>query len=165
MEIDKLIVKHRTEQNLSQRELARKVGIRQATLCAVESGGDVKFATAQSILRALGLDFDAVPVRKAEGVPIAERADALQLVREHVLKRRRELKGLIGELSRQQIRHVREINLKTNTGYLAELWNDFLQLDLTAMQQALDVDRFKGMAWQSLLQANPFIVASVGSWA
>jgi hypothetical protein len=94
-----------------------------------------------------------------------ERQREIERMQLHVRKRRNELHALLGDVSECQIFHVREINLKTNTGYLAELWDDFLQLDRLTMQKALDDERFKGMAWQSLLQANPFIVAGVGSWA
>jgi transcriptional regulator with XRE-family HTH domain len=168
MDIAKIIIEQRGEQNLSQRALAQKAGIRQATLSSIESGGDVKLATARNVLLALGLVLDVVPVpvspREAKNSSATERASEIKRVREHVKKRRSELQSLLGELSTSQIRHVRQINQKTNTGYLAELWNDFLQLDHTAMQKALGADRFKGMAWQSLLQANPFIVARLGSW-
>jgi transcriptional regulator with XRE-family HTH domain len=168
MDIAKIIVEQRGEQNLSQRALALKAGIRQATLSSIESGGEVKLATARSILLALGMDLDVVPVavspRKAKKNPVAERQSELKRMRQHASKRRGQLQSLLGDVSARQIRHVREINKKTNTGYLAELWDDFLQLDRLAMQKALDDERFKGMAWQSLLQANPFIVAGVGSW-
>lgn len=168
MDIAKIIVERRETQKLSQRALAQKAGIRQATLSSVERGGDVRWTTALSILFALGLDFDVVPVRtssrEAAKRQSMERQQEIRRVQAHVQKRRRELQVLLGKVSAQQIGDVRAMNRKTNTGYLAELWEEFLRLDHLAMHRMLDAEQFKGMAWQSLLQANPFIVAGVGSW-
>ena len=164
MDIGAIIVKQREEQKLSQRALAQKAGIRQATLTSIERGGEVKLTTADSILSALGLGLEVTPL--GGGADASEQRQAeIKRVQAIVKQRRSKLQALLGELSLRQIRHVREINRKTNTGYLAELWNEFLQLDQSTMQKALAAERFKGMAWQSLLQANPFIVAGVGSWA
>ena len=165
MDIAQIILTQRMAQNLSQRALAQKAGIRQATLSAVECGGEIKLLTAQNILFALGLDFDIVQRRQEKPGALAQRAAEIKRLRRHVLKRRGELQLLLSALSAQQFEHVREINQQTNTGYLATLWDDFLRLNRSEMHAALDADRFNGMAWQSLLQANPFIVAGVGSWA
>ena len=165
MDIADIIITQRSRQNLSQRALAQKAGIRQATLSSIEAGGDVKLATARSILHALGLELEAVPLSKVKNSSAAQRAVAIRRVLQHVRNRRGQLRSLLQSLSVRQLSYVSEINTKTNTGYLAELWDEFLRLDRAAMQSALDADRFKGMAWQSLLQANPFIVAKVGSWA
>ncbi|MBP6278585.1 MAG: helix-turn-helix transcriptional regulator [Rhodocyclaceae bacterium] len=164
MDIGAIIVKQREEQKLSQRALAQKAGIRQATLTSIERGGEVKLTTADSILSALGLSLEVTPLG-GDADASEQRQAEIKRVQAIVKQRRSKLQALLGELSLRQIRHVREINRKTNTGYLAELWNEFLQLDQSTMQKALDAERFKGMAWQSLLQANPFIVAGVGSWA
>jgi transcriptional regulator with XRE-family HTH domain len=164
MDIGKIIADERGKLNLSQRALAQKSGIRQATLSSIEQGGDVKLATARNILIALGLDFGVVSV-VAEKKSMAEQRDAeIKRVSAHFLKRRSALKSLLDGLSATQIRHVRQVNQATNTGYLAELWDAFLMLDKPSMRRALDDQRFRGMAWQSLLQANPFIVAKVGDW-
>jgi transcriptional regulator with XRE-family HTH domain len=165
MDIGAIIVKQREELKLSQRALAQMAGIRQATLTSIERGGEVKLATAASILAALGLGLEVMPLGGGTASASAQRQAEIRRVREMVKQRQTKLQSLIGDLSLRQIRHVRAVNLKTNTGYLAELWDEFLQLDQSAMQKALDAKRFKGMAWQSLLQANPFIVAGVGSWA
>lgn len=164
MDIGAIIVKQREKKKLSQRALAQKAGIRQATLTSIERGGEVKLTTADSILSALGLGLEVTPLG-GDADASAQRQAEIKRVQAIVKQRRSKLQALLGELSLRQIRHVREINRKTNTGYLAELWNEFLQLDQPTMQKALDAERFKGMAWQSLLQANPFIVAGVGSWA
>ena len=165
MDIGAIIVKQREDLKLSQRALAQKAGIRQATLTSIERGGEVKLATADSILSALGLGLEVMPLGTGAASASVQRQAEIKRVQEMVKQRRSKLQSLLGDLSARQIRHVREINLKTNTGYLAELWAEFLQLDQSAMQTALDAERYKGMAWQSLLQANPFIVAGLGSWA
>ena len=165
MEIGAVIVKQREELKLSQRALALKAGIRQATLTSIERGGEVKLATANSILSVMGLSLVVMPGVTDAPSAIMQRQAEIKRVQREVKQRRSKLQFLLGDLSVRQIRQVREINLKTNTGYLAELWDEFLQLDQSAMQTALDAERFRGMAWQSLLQANPFIVAGIGSWA
>ena len=164
MDIGKTIVEWRVARNLSQRALAEKVAIRQATLSAIENGGAGKLATARRILLALDMDLEVVSLHGIENAPALERKREIARVREQVDRRRKQLQSLPDNVSASQIRLVRNINKKTNTGYLAELWDDFLQLEQAAMQKALDAERFKGMAWQSLLQANPFIVAGSGSW-
>ena len=164
MDIGAIIVGRRGELNLSQRALAQKAGIRQATLSSIESGGDVKMATAQNILLALGLDFNVVQARADNKSLVAARRAEIKRVREHFRQRRHYLQSLLDILSAREIRHVQAINKQTNYGYLAELWDEFLRLDKGAMKQALDDERFNGMPWQSLLQANPFIVARVGTW-
>ena len=165
MDIGAIIVKHREQQMLSQRALAQKARIRQATLTSIERGGEVKLATARNILSVLGLAIDVIPLGGGVTSSNAQRQAEIKRVQDMVKQRRSKLQSLLGDLSLRQIRHVREVNLKTNTGYLAELWGEFLQLDQAAMRKALDAERYRGMAWQSLLQANPFIVAGVGSWA
>ena len=165
MDIGAIIVKQREGLKLSQRALAQRAGIRQATLTSIERGGEVKLATADSILSALGLSLVVTPRDTGAPSAIVQRQAEIKRVQEEVKQRRHKLQSLLSDLSVRQIRHVRQINLKTNTGYLAELWGDFLQLDQAAMLKALNAERFKGMAWQSLLQANPFIVAGMGSWA
>ena len=165
MDLGKFIVVQREQQSLSQRALAKKAGIRQATLSSIESGGEVKLATARSVLRVLGLDLGVVPLRTVSKRTATTREIEIQRLRNHVFKRRQKLRSMIGTMTGREMHRVIAINQETNTGYLAQLWDEFLQLDRSAMQTALDAERFKGMAWQSLLQANPFIVARVGSWA
>ena len=165
MDIGKIIAEQRGRLNLSQRALARKAGVSQATLSSIERGGEVKPTTARSILSALDMDIEVVPIRDAKNSLIAERQREIKRVQEHFKKRRSELQSLLSDLPQRQIHHVREINQKTNMGYLAELWNDFLELDRASMQSKLEDERYKGMAWQSLLQANPFIVAGIGTWS
>ena len=164
MDIGAIVVRQREQRKLSQRALAQKAGIRQATLTSIERGGEVKLATADRILAALGLSLEVIPLGGGAASPSARRQAEIRRVQEMVKQRQTKLQALLGGLSSRQIRQVREVNLQTNTGYLAELWDEFLQLDQSAMQQALAARRFNGMAWQSLLQANPFIVAGVGSW-
>lgn len=168
MDFGALIVKHRDEQGLSQRALAQKVGIRQATLTSIERGGEVKLSTAHRILSALGQEFEVVAGSDATSdtrSAMQLRRREIQRMQQIVKQRQAKLSAVVDGLSAAEIRRVREINLQTNTGYLAELWDEFLRLNQAEMQQALTRPRFKGMAWQSLLQANPFIVAGVGSWA
>lgn len=164
MDIGKIIADARGKQKLSQRSLAQKAGIRQATLSSIEKGGDVKLATARNILIALGLDFGVVSAGAENKSMAARRNIEIKRVRAHFRQRRSELQSLLDGLSETQIRHVLQVNRKTNAGYLAELWDAFLRLDKSSMAHALDDERFNGMAWQSLLQANPFIVAKVGQW-
>ena len=73
------------------------------------------------------------------------------------------MQSLLDTLSAREIRHVQKVNKQTNYGYLAGLWDEFLRLEVKAMKHALDGEQFHGMAWQSLLQANPFIMAKVGN--
>ncbi len=165
MDLGQIISGEREKLGLSQRALADKAGIRQATLSSIENGGDVKIGTARRILLALGMDLAVLPVNNVRGKsPAAERKIEIERVRGHFKMRRQKLRGLLDSLSVTQIRLVREINQKANAGYLAELWEDFLRLDKSSMKRALDSERFHDMAWQSLFQANPFIVAGVGSW-
>ena len=165
MDLAKIIATEREKLKLSQRALARKAGIRQATLSSIENGGDVRIGTARNILLALGMELDASPVKAGRKKSLAaERQIEIARVRVHFEKRRENLRSLLESLSAGQICQVRKINQKTNTGYLAELWDDFLQLDKPSMQMALTAGRFHDTAWQSLLQANPFIVARVGTW-
>ena len=95
---------------------------------------------------------------------IAERQAEIKRVLDYFRQRRLQLQSLLETLSARELRHVRTINKQTKGGYLAELWDEFHHLDVKAMKQALDGEQFNGMAWQSLLQANPFIVARVGNW-
>lgn len=165
MELGEIILVEREKRNLSQRALAQKAGIRQATLSSIENGGDVRIGTARNILLALGMELDALPIKAERGKSLAAARQAeIARVRAHFEKRRETLRTLLESLPAAQIRQVRETNQKTNTGYLAELWDDFLRLDKSSMQKALASERFHDMAWQSLLQANPFIVARVGIW-
>ena len=165
MDLGQIISGEREKLKLSQRALADKVGIRQATLSSIENGCDVKIGTARRILLALGMDLDVLPVNNARDKSLAaERKTEIERVRRYFKMRRQKLRALLDSLSAAQLHLVREINQKTNTDYLAELWDDFLRLDTSSQQKALDSERFHDMAWQSLLQANPFIVAGVGSW-
>lgn len=165
MDLGQIICGEREKLKLSQRALADKVGIRQATLSSIENGGDVKIATARRVLLALGMDLDVLPIHRVTDKSLAaERKIEIERVRAHFKMRRGKLRALLDSLSVAQIRLVGEINKKTNTGDLAQLWDDFLHLDRSSMQTALNSERFRDMPWQSLLQANPFIVAEVGSW-
>ena len=121
MDIGKIIADERGKLNLSQRALAQKAGVRQATLSSIESGGDVKLATLRNILLALGRDINIAPARAGGKSVATARAKEIKRVNEHFRLRREQLQALLDTQSARQIHRVRAINQQTNTGYLAEL--------------------------------------------
>ena len=61
--IAKLIVKYRLQENLSQNQLANKIGVTQQQISKIENGEFSSIITIEKVLLALGYYLDIKPVR------------------------------------------------------------------------------------------------------
>jgi len=92
---------------------------------------------------------------------ISGRQAEIERLNRQVAAKREKLAQLICGLSRKEIARVKAVNRQVRVGALSELWDCFLSLPTSQQMDALKSPRFEGMAWQSLLQANPFVLAGV----
>lgn len=97
--------------------------------------------------------------RERPGAGVSERQAEIERLNNLVQSKKEKLAKLLFGLSRKDFARVKSANRQAQVGVLTELWDHFLNLPTDQQINALKEPRFEGMSWQSLLQANPFVLA------
>lgn len=97
--------------------------------------------------------------REPPSAGVSERQAEIKRLNNLVQSKKEKLAKLLCGLSRKDIARVRSANRQAQVGVLSDLWDHFLNLPADQQINALKEPRFEGMSWQSLLQANPFVLA------
>lgn len=97
--------------------------------------------------------------RERLGAGVSERQAEIERLNNLVQSKKEKLAKLLFGLSRKDFARVKSANRQAQVGVLTELWDHFLNLPTDQQINALKEPRFEGMSWQSLLQANPFVLA------
>ena len=95
------------------------------------------------------IDHEAAMVRQHEIAKVLAQVDASKRRLGSMLRRQ--------ALTPDDMQLAKRMNSSSNP-LLAKLWAEFIALPLADQEDALAELRFKGMHWQSLMQANPFAV-------